>query len=44
MEIVYSTVWEDYTHNGGLIHDLEKFIATALSLGETIKFKIEKDT
>ena len=43
MTIVYSVIWDDYTHNGGLIHNLQKFIDTALSLGETIKFKIEKD-
>ena len=44
IEITYSEFWNDCSHNGGLILDLEKFITTTLKMGKTIQFKIEKDT
>jgi len=39
MIIYYDPEFNDFTHNGDLIFDLEKFIATAFGLGETIEFK-----
>ena len=44
MKITYSKIWNDYSHNGGLITDLKKFIATALALGMTIEFVVDTET
>lgn len=41
--IVYNTMWKDYSHNSGLIIDLELFIATTLAMGKTVKFEVEND-
>jgi len=40
-EIVYDPIFEDYTHHGDLIFDLEKFVAVLLKLGKTPIFKIK---
>ena len=37
--IVYDRTFDDYTHNGDLVSDLNKFIAKCLELGNTITIK-----
>jgi hypothetical protein len=37
--IIYDKKFGDFTHNGKLVFDLEKFVAFNLKAGNTIKFE-----
>ena len=42
--IVYSVEFGDYSHNGDVIFDLEKFIEVTLKMGNSVEFELERDS